>query len=135
MLPSGLPDLVAGEEDLARILRSSSHFSSGRVKAAAYMPARDGATSVIRHGAEPAEVLWQLAAETLGAEVNVHGAAICKARVFREERLEVLADEPPPRHANVVGWPADADAELQKAKQKEIALAVASRSLLVEKQP
>lgn len=135
MLPSGLPDLVADEEDLARILRSSGHFSSGRVKAAAYLPARDGATSVIRHGAEPVAALWQLAAETLGPQVSVHGAAVCKAHVFREERLDVVADEPPPRHANVVGWPADTDTELQKAKQKEIALAVASQSRLIEKRP
>ncbi|HEY2323571.1 MAG TPA: hypothetical protein VGJ82_11985 [Thermoanaerobaculia bacterium] len=104
------------------------------MKAAAYMPARDGAASVIRHGAVPLAELWQLAAETVGNEVRIHGAAICAARVFREERLDVEADEPPPRHANVIGWPADPDPELQKSKQKKIALAVASRSVLYEKQ-
>jgi hypothetical protein len=37
----------------------------------------------------------------------------------------------PPRHANIVAWPTNADPELQKAQQKEIALAIASQSTLV----
>jgi hypothetical protein len=131
LLPSGLPDLVADEESLARVLRHSSHFTAAQVKASAFLPAKDGMTSVIRHGEEPRDELWRLAEATLGAAVKVHGAAICKARVIRDERLEVLADEPPPRHANLAGWPINADPELQKAQQKEIALAIASRTVLV----
>ena len=129
-LPSGLPDRVGDDEDLARILRSSSHFTSSTVKAAAFMPARDSTTSVIRHGADPRESLWQHARKVLGAEVR-HGAAICRALVAREERLDVLADEPPPRHANVIGWPANPDPELEKAQRKEIALQIASKSKLI----
>lgn len=135
MLPSGLPDLVDDEEAIARILRSSRHYSSGAVKAAGYMPASDGALSVLRHGAVPVDALWQLATETLGVDVTIHGAAICKAGVFREKDLEVRADEPPLRHANVVGWPTDPDPELQKSKQKEIALALASKSALLKPEP
>src|SRR5215213_4173503 len=120
-LPSGLPETVADEEDLARLLRSSAYFSSTAVKAAAFLPAKDGATSVIRHGAEPREELWKLASVFLGPEAKFHGAAICKARSIREQHLDVHAAEPPPRHANIVRWPVNADVELQKAQQKELA--------------
>jgi hypothetical protein len=130
-LPSGLPETVADEEELARLLRSSGHFSSTIVKASAFIPAKDGRTSVIRHGAEPRSELWNLARLFLGQETRFHGAAICNARAIREQRLDVVAGEPPPRHANIVNWPLNADAELQKAQQKELALAIAAASELV----
>ena len=130
-LPSGLPEAVADEEDLARLLRSSGHFSSTVVKASAFLPAKDGMTSVIRHGAQPRQELWKLAALYLGPEVKFHGAAICKASSIRQQHLDVLAAEPPPRHANIVNWPLNADVELQKAQQKELALAIAAVSELV----
>jgi hypothetical protein len=129
-LPSGLPESIADEEDLSRVLRSSGHYSSTCVKAAAFLPAKDGMTSVIRHGAVPVGELWRAAEAVLGEPIR-HGAAICQAAVIRAERLDVRAHEPPPRHANIVGWPANADPDLQKAQQKEIALAIASQSTLV----
>ncbi|HVT44700.1 MAG TPA: hypothetical protein VMT00_09940 [Thermoanaerobaculia bacterium] len=125
-----MPESIADHEDLARILRSSSHFSASGVKAAAFMPAKDGRTSVIRHGSEPRHSLWSVGAQVLGTPVR-HGAAICGTSAIRRERLDVLADEPPLRHANIVGWPTNADAELQKAQQKELALAIAAKSTLV----
>lgn len=130
-LPSGLPDAVADDEDLARLLRSSGHFSATVVRASAFLPAKDGMTSVIRHGAEPRQDLWKLAEIFLGIGARFHGAAVCKAAVIRAQQLDVVAKEPPPRHANVVGWPLAADPELQKAQQKERALAIASQSVLV----
>jgi hypothetical protein len=131
-LPSELPETVADDEELARLLRSSGHFSSTIVKASAFIPAKDGKTSVIRHGAEPREELWDLARLFLGPGIKFHGAAICKARAIREQHLDVVADEPPPRHANIVSWPLNADIELQKAQQKELALAIAAVSELVK---
>lgn len=130
-LPSGLPETVADDEELARLLRSSGHFTSTVVKASAFMPAKDGKTSVMRHGSEPREELWNLARHFLGQETRFHGAAICTARSIRQQRLDVVPDEPPPRHANIINWPLNADAELQKARQKELALAIASVSELV----
>jgi hypothetical protein len=130
LLPSGLPDSIADGEDLARVLRSSTHYSSTIVKAAAFMPAKGAMTSVIRHGGEPREELWKLAELFLGIPPR-HGAAICKARVVREQNLDLAAQEPPPRHANILGWPVNADPELQKAQQKELALAIAAQSELV----
>ena len=54
MLPSGLPENVDDQEDLARFLTQSNRFTTKLVKAAAFLPrAQDQETSVARHGKEP----------------------------------------------------------------------------------
>jgi hypothetical protein len=128
-LPSGLPESIAAEEDLSRFLTSSKYFNSIGVKAAAFLPGHDDATSVFRHGAEPAGDLWSIG-QTVNS--NVHGAAIVVAAHVRTV-LSVIADEPPSRHANIVGWPVNVDPELQKAHRKELALVIAQGSELVLK--
>jgi hypothetical protein len=132
MLPSGLPEVVVDEEALARFLVSSSYFSAGVVKAAAFLPNPKAqmTTSVSRHGAEPRQELI-LIGRGVRPDRTLHGAAICKASGVRSARLDVISDEPPPRHANIVGWPVDADPSFQKAAQLERALEIASRSRLI----
>jgi hypothetical protein len=104
-LPSGIPNIVAGEEDLVRRLTQSSQFSALMAKPAAFLPSpRDRETAVSRHGSEPKEGLWAIGLAAAG-ERNLDGAAIVKTRVVRSAQLEVLADEPPPRHAVIRGWP------------------------------
>lgn len=132
-LPSGLPELVADDEKLARVLTQTGHYSSTAVKQSAFIPAPDGTKSVARHSGEPLEELWQLAQEYLGPAARIHGAAICVAADVRALALDVLAVEPPRRHANVVGWPTESDAELQKSRWKSLALAIAANSLLILK--
>jgi hypothetical protein len=131
LLPSGLAEHVGTDEDLARLLKSSSHFTATAVKGAAFMPAKDAATSVIRHAAVPRDELIQLAYGFIGTTASLHGIAMCKAGAVRAEHLEVIADEPPPRHANIVGWPMNPDPDLQKAQQKERALALAAHATLI----
>ena len=129
-LPSGLPDTVADAEDLARFLTSSGHYNATAVKPAAFMPnPKNGETSVYRHGADPLEGLVAIARDEIGAERKVHGAAIVKAAAVRAALLEVRAGEPPPRHADLVGWPWSADdPDFGKAAQKELAAAIAQKS-------
>ena len=99
-LPSGLPIHVEDEEDLARFLTSSSQFNTHGPKTAAFLPnPADGKKSVFRHGLEPRTALWLLA-----GQLTVHGVAIVKARHVREAGLDVISEEPPPRHANIVGY-------------------------------
>jgi hypothetical protein len=133
-LGSGLPDHVGDDEDLARYLTQSSQFNAIMAKPSAFLPSpRDRETSVSRHGSDPLDGLWALGVEAAGPR-NLHGAAIVKARAVREVHLHAEADEPPPRHAAIRGWPWDeADPELQKAKQKEMALVIASQAVLVRK--
>jgi hypothetical protein len=132
MLPSGLPEVVDDDEALARFLLSSSHFSATVVRAAAFLPNPKAhmTTSVSRHGAGARDELIQVG-RALRPDRTLHGAAICKAAVVRSARLDVISDEPPPRHANIVGWPVDADPSFQKAAQLERALEIASQSHLI----
>lgn len=132
-LPSQLDELVADDEDLARFLTSSSQYSSRAIKPGAFLPnPKDRETSAFRHGAEPRPQLWQLAEENVAGERTLHGAAIVKARNVRAAKLTVVASEPPPRHAAIIGWPwIEADPDEQKAQQKELAAVLASTATLV----
>jgi hypothetical protein len=128
MLPSGLPELVGDDERLARFLTSSGHFNSQMVKPVAFLPSSDRETSVFRHEGEPNAALWAIGDEHLRDPFR--GAAIVRAQDVRAASLEVTADEPPARHAVIRGWPYD-DPVLQKAQQRERALLLASKAVLL----
>lgn len=131
-LPSGLPEHVGDDEDLARFLTSSRSFNSLMAYPAAFLPnPRDRETSVFRHGAEPRAALWEIGRKQAARERTLHGAALVAARSVRAALLEVTVSEPPPRHAAIVGWPWGDDPELQKAQQKERALLLAQASELL----
>jgi hypothetical protein len=134
VLSSGLPEHIDDEENLARFLTSSSHFNSIMVKAAAFFPnPSDGQTSVSRHGAQPSETLWEIGSHAAGTR-TLHGAAIFKAQHVREAMLDVLAKEPPPRHANITNWPTSAkDSDLERAQRKECALILARHAILLRR--
>lgn len=129
-LPSGLPERVADGEDLARFLTSSGHYNATAARPAAFLPnPKNGETSIFRHGAEPLEELKAIAQAEVGAERRIHGAAIVKASAIREAKLEVRAKEPPPRHADIVGWPwSKDDPDFGKAEQKELAALIAQKA-------
>ena len=133
MLPSGLPKSVADVEDLARFLTSSSQFNAKMAKPSAFLPShKDRETSTFRHGSEPRDSLWEIGDTEAAGERTIHGAAICNAGDLRSLHLQIEAEEPPPRHAAIKGWPwDDSDPELQKAKHKEIAGFIASKAMLV----
>ena len=135
MLGSGLPDLVQDNEDLARFLTSSSQFNAQMAKPAAFLPSTsDRETSVFRHGSEPRAALWTIGDEHVAGNRTLRGAAIVRARDVRAALLDVIADEPPPRHAAIRGWPwLDDNVELQKAQQKERAALVASKAMLLRR--
>jgi hypothetical protein len=125
-LPSGLPEHVADDEDLARFLTSSGHYNSTFIKHAAFMPnPKDGETSVFRHGANPVKELWKIGNANI-TNCTVHGAAIIKAKDVRRIKLTVFSHEPPPRHAAIRDWPVDNDPDIQKARRKELAMQLAS---------
>lgn len=90
---------------------------------------RNGETSVFRHGAEPLDELKTIAQVEVGAERRIHGAGVVKAGVIREATLEVRAGEPPPLHADIVGWPWQKDdPAFGKAAQKELAALIAQKA-------
>ena len=126
-LPSGLPEVIAPDEDIARFLTQSNQFNSVMAKPAAFLPnPKDKESSVSRHGKEPVERLWNLGAAAAGAR-TLYGAAIIKAHAVADVGLELRADEPPDFHAVIRNWPWDeTDRELERAKQKELAILLAS---------
>jgi hypothetical protein len=134
-LPSGLPDTVANDEDLARFLTQSSQFNTQIVKPAAFLPSpKDRETSVSRHSSQSADSLWQIGLGAAG-DRKLYGAAMFKAHSVKAAQLEVMPDEPPNLHAVIRNWPwIDSDPELQKAKQKEMALVLASLATLLLRQ-
>lgn len=125
-LPSGLPEAISNEEDIARFLTQSSHFSSTQVDPSAFLPGkRDRETSVSRHGSEPLESLRGLGLSAAG-DRKLYGAALIKAHDVHSALLEIMADEPPNRHAVIRNWPwVENDPIEQKAKQKQCALILA----------
>lgn len=131
-LPSGLPDFVADEEDLARFLTQRSQWNFIGAKPALFLPnPKYRNTSIFRMGNEPGR-LRQTWKETVTSDRTLKGAAICKARDVRAMQLDVIPEEPPPAHANIQGWPwNDSDPEEQKAKQIELAAQIASASEVV----
>lgn len=123
VLPSGLPEVVGDDEDVARFLTQSSEFTNELTKPRAFLPSvKDRETSVFRHRREPIEQLWVLGLSAAGSR-KLYGAAILKARNVRSALLDIEASEPPARHAVITRWPwIEQDPELQKAQQKERAL-------------
>ena len=135
MLASGLPEIVSDDEGLARFLTSSSQFNAKGPKPLAFLPSGNHReTSVFRHGGEPRDALWAIWDEHVARARTLHGAALVTAGDVRAAQLEVMASEPPPRHAAITGWPwRDDDPELQKAQQKERAALVAGTAVMVRR--
>ncbi len=129
-LPSGLPDSVENDEDVARFLTSSGHYNSSIVKPSAFMPnPKNGETSVFRHGPNPLNSLKEIGKAEVGADRRIHGAAIVKVGMVRAAGLELRAGEPPPRHADIIGWPWNSnDPDFGKAAQKELAALLAQKA-------
>ena len=136
MLPSGLPEVVAEDEQIAAFLTSSSsHFNSTMVKAAAYLPnQKDGEKSVCRHGAEPRAELQRLSSDFFAGapETKVYGAGVVAVSVVRAAGLRIESDEPPERHATVRGWAwSETDPKMGKAENIERAKRLAEKATLV----
>lgn len=128
-LLSGLPDTVGDEESISRFLTSRGHFNSSGVKPSGFLPnPKDGKLSVARHNADSLKESEQLAREDFKLE-KVYGVGVLKAAAVREENLDFEADDAPPRHANIVGWPwSETDREFGKSERKLIAAALAQKA-------
>ena len=135
MLSSGLPDIISDDEDLARFITSPGQYNLMGAKPSAFLPEPEAReTSVFRHSGEPREELWAIGEEHAAQGRTIHGAAIVKAADVRTISLDVFPDEPPPRHAAIRNWPwAESDADLRKAKHKELAILLARDARFLKK--
>jgi hypothetical protein len=114
------PPAVEGEERLTRFVFDSGHIDrDGNVK---YHPFFDlgGDVSVIRTDGMVESALWQFG-EKWVADLRVNYREI-KGRVdFMSARLEgvqlaAIPRVPPPKHAEITGWPLEKEARRTKAK-------------------
>jgi hypothetical protein len=112
-----MDQLVGPDELVARFVFENNKLGSDRVKWRAFWdPAFDISVSRI-DGLEDREI-WLLTSN------DSRGLAIArgdlKARYVRNRSLNVVRDEPPERHALIVGWPRTNKAQMQSLA-KELA--------------
>lgn len=126
-----LDPAVHPNENLTRFILSRRHFSQQqlRVKAEAFMP-YEGEVSVFRVDGLGNPEIWAIGSETAKLRPRtLYARGDIYARSVKRHGLDVLPDEPPLRHAKIVGWS-------DKAKQKIVALQLAAEaSLLINISP
>jgi hypothetical protein len=101
---------VTPDEHLARCLTQSNHYHrvEWRVTERAFLPARDGTTSVFRVDGLTDPQIWQLADKHVAGAPGgrrVEGTGTLVAHAVTDVGLRVEPDDDPPRHAAIVGWP------------------------------
>ncbi len=127
-LPSGLPESIDDGEEVIRYLTSSNDFNGQVVRPHAFQPTSQGKKSVVRRSGSPLSSIWEWPREFL-PNTRIHGAAVLLAARVRAAGLDVTASEPPPRHANIVGWPvSDSGAGIRKAESLQAQQLLASAS-------
>lgn len=104
-------------EPITRYIFSSSHFSTqnNRVKHNAFMPS-SGEASVFRTDSLPEPEIWAIGqgiSTQRGQQLHARGDLL--TRDVLSLSLAVEPSEPPPRHANITGWPQGKDEMKLKA--------------------
>jgi hypothetical protein len=117
-----LPPEPAPSEITSRYLRQTNHYapSIGRVKPRAFHPSpKDGKTSIFRVQGLTEFEIWALGDEHI--DLPFGGTLLALAEVSVEQitglGLHVESAEPPPRHANIMDWPAGKDELMSKAQE------------------
>ena len=110
---------LAPEEPLSRFLLSDRDISHGGVKPAAFLPAPDGTTSVFRIQELSEPEVWRLGDQYVARPRGrrLHGRGDLKHTNVTATGLRVEPDNSPPRHAAIVGWPDEKDAQMSVAQQ------------------
>lgn len=123
---------LSPSEQLARFIFSRKLYSPAKaeVKYAAFMPRRRSETSVLEVPVSRISGLPEVEIWTIGEQVGQQSGRTLRARadisvsmVYARE-LHVDPDEPPPRHANITGWPET------ESEQELIAIELAAGALL-----
>ena len=116
---------ITPNDKLARFVFNSNHIrANGTVKHQAFLPAKDGDTSVFCiTGLTHADV-WNIA-DSYVVPVRlkpVKGSAEIISNDALEHNLTVTLSEPPPKHANISNWPGGLQpTDEDKARRKQIA--------------
>jgi len=114
-------------EQLARYLFDRSQYkpSENRAKYSAFLPARDGNTSVFRIYDLSESEVWQIGDRVAEKrDKNLLGRTSVIVVNVLKAGLKVNPDNIPPRHANIGNWPSE------RHEQKLIALELAENAEL-----
>ena len=114
--PADLPSVVQSSEPLTRFIFSSDHFAAtkGVVKARAFLPDKSGETSVFRIEALSNEEIWRIGNGIRPEQAKARGDIAANA-VYGTGLSIHPATADHPRHAVIVGWPAEKDKKLMLA--------------------
>ena len=115
---------ISLSEILSRFVLYRKHVRiDNSIRPTAFMPDRNGETSVFRTSEMSANNIWNI-----GREVAIRrgkpliGRADIITGVVVSNGLQIVPQEPPEKHANIIGWSSE------KSKQKEVALILASEA-------
>jgi hypothetical protein len=115
---------VSPGEKLTRFIRYSNQFSSANkvVRYRAFIPPRKSVNlSVFRISLSPQLLekdVWQIGQEHVQGEgIPIKARADIRASGVYENKLEVIPDEPPQRHANITPFPVDNKARQSIARK------------------
>jgi hypothetical protein len=121
--------VVEDDELLVRFIFDRKHIdkSHSTVKPEAFLPHGSPlATSVFRTAGINDAQIWEIANDIAAKRSRSYkGRADFLAQTLHGTPLKLDADDDPPRHANIVGWPTE------KADQLLLALGLASDATLV----
>jgi hypothetical protein len=119
---------VTAEERISRFVFDSGHFGGGHVRFRAFLPPKDRRdVSVTRTEGLDEETVWADGQRVADAHVRALLArgdlipARVRAIAVEDFSLDVEADEPPLRHANIVGFPSIVQKQIQKILAGELA--------------
>ncbi|MFZ3136188.1 MAG: hypothetical protein WA126_02215 [Thermodesulfovibrionales bacterium] len=88
------------------------------------MPDRNGETSVFRTSEISANNIWNIGREVAKRrDKPLIGRADIITAVVVSNGLQAVPQEPPEKHANIIGWSSE------KSEQKEVALILASEAI------
>ena len=119
------PSVITEEEVLSRFINSDSHYrkEKKRVLYGAFLPTRNGETSVFRTSGLTEGAIWSLAQEQLDLPSGrrIHGRGDVEARGVRSTGLRAEPEVSTHHlHANILGWPSEK--EKQRLFAGELAL-------------
>ena len=123
---------VIPSEVLSRFIMQMNWFrpSDNRVRYAAFMPnPKNGETSVFRISGISDREVWEIGDREVGLRRDkpILGRADIGASFVITKGLNVVPNEPPIRHANIIGWPE------QKSEQRLVAIELAAEAIFYKK--
>ncbi|MEI9475244.1 MAG: hypothetical protein WCO26_01520 [Deltaproteobacteria bacterium] len=114
-----MSDPVAPFEDLSRfILEKKQIRADNTLRHTVFMPNRNGETSVFRISGISENQIWEIAVQVSRIRnKELFGRADIPVLDVLSKKLQLIINEPPKRHANIIGWPDDPSTKLSIAQE------------------